>query len=82
MAGGSYPTKEEVLPIGSQAVMCGNDKGFQRDMSGSWTVSATYANKCKEAIKKNEANQGANKYIVYSHFCNKNTHHIVHSGYL
>ena len=52
MAGGSYPTKKEVLAIGSQPVMYGNDKGFQRDMSGSWTVSATYANKCKEAIKK------------------------------
>ena len=55
VAGGSYATKVEVLAIGSQAVMCGNDKGFQRDMSGAWTVSATYANKCREAIKKKEA---------------------------
>lgn len=40
VAGGSYPTKVEVLAIGSQAVMCGNSKGFQRDMSRALTVSA------------------------------------------
>ena len=45
----------DVLATGSQAVMCGDDKGFQRDMSGIWTVSTSYANKCKEAIKKKEA---------------------------
>ena len=60
LAEGSYPTKVEVLAIGSQAVVRGNDKGFQKDMSGAWTVLATYANKYKEAIKQKETKEVAN----------------------
>lgn len=41
VAGGSYPTKMEILVIGSQAVMCGSGR-----------VSATHANTYKEVIKK------------------------------
>ena len=65
VAGGSSPRRIEALAIGSQAVLCGSDKGFWGDMSKTLTVSVTYADKYKKAIKKNKTNRGANKYILY-----------------